>query len=73
MANPEMVKQALKDGLGIAFLSKFAIEMDIRTKSLIALSVRGLRISRELKIIHRKGRHLSRAESAFLEMARQLK
>ncbi len=73
MGNPETVKLAVKDGLGIAFLSKSATETELRSKSLIALNVRGLHISRELKIIYRKGRHLSRADSAFIEMARQLK
>jgi DNA-binding transcriptional LysR family regulator len=73
MGNPETVKLAVKDGLGIAFLSKFAIETDLRTRTLVALNVRGLHINRELKIIYRKGRHLSRADSAFIEMARQLK
>jgi DNA-binding transcriptional LysR family regulator len=73
MGNPETVKQAVKDGLGIAFLSKFTIEMDLKTRSLIALNVRGIHINRELKIIYRKSRHLSRADSAFIEMAGQLK
>lgn len=73
MGNPETVKQAVKDGLGIAFISTFAIEMELKTRSLIALNVRGLHINRELKIIYRKGRHLSRADYAFIEMAGQLK
>lgn len=73
MGNPETVKQAVKDGLGIAFLSKFTIEMDLKTRSLIALNVRGIHINRELKIIYRKSRHLSRTDSAFIEMAGQLK
>jgi DNA-binding transcriptional LysR family regulator len=73
LGNPETVKQAVKDGLGIAFLSRFAIETELKTRSLIALNVRGLHIYRELKIIYRKGRHLSRADSAFIEIAEQLK
>jgi DNA-binding transcriptional LysR family regulator len=73
MGNPETVKLAIKDGLGIAFLSRFAIETDLRARTLVALNVRGLHMSRELKIIYRKGRHLSGADSAFIEMARQLK
>ena len=70
MGNPETVKLAVQDGLGIAFLSKFAIETELRARSLVALNVRGLHISRELKIIYRKGKHLSRADSAFIEIAR---
>jgi DNA-binding transcriptional LysR family regulator len=72
LGNPETVKLAVKDGMGIAFVSKSAIEMELETKSLVALKVQGLRISRELKIIYRKGRHLSRAANALIEMAQQL-
>ena len=35
------------------------------------MRVRDLTINRELKIIHRKDKHLSRAVLAFIEMARR--
>ena len=66
------MKLAIREGLGIAFLSRFAIEQELKAKSLIALKIQGLPISRELKIIHRKGKHLGRAARAFIEMAQQL-
>jgi DNA-binding transcriptional LysR family regulator len=72
LGNPEAVKQAVIGGLGIAFLSKFAIEMELKAKSLIAVKIRGVRINRELKIIHPKGRHLGRAVIALIEAAQQL-
>jgi len=46
--------------------------MELKTKSLFALRVQGLRISRELKIICRKGKHLSRAATALIEAARRI-
>ena len=72
LGNPEAVKQAVIGGLGIAFLSKFAIEMELKAKSLMAVKIRGVRINRELKIIHPNGRHLSRAAIALIETAQQL-
>jgi DNA-binding transcriptional LysR family regulator len=70
--NPEAVKQAVIGGLGIAFLSKFAIETELKAKSLTAVKIRGVRINRELKIIHPKGRHISRAAIALIETAQPL-
>ena len=70
MENPESIKKAVQSGLGIAFISKFAIATELRAKTLTAIRVRDLTINRELKIVHRKDKHLSRAAVAFIEMAR---
>jgi len=69
MENPESVKKAVQSGLGVAFISKFAVEAELKAKSLIAVSVRGLDIRRELKIVYRKDKHLGRAAQTFISMA----
>jgi DNA-binding transcriptional LysR family regulator len=71
MENPESVKKAVQSGLGIAFISKFAVETELKAKSLVAVRVRGLDNCRELKIVYRKDKHLGRAAQRFIEMARQ--
>lgn len=71
MENPESVKKAVQSGLGIAFISKFAVETELKAKTLVAVSVRDLNIERELKIVYRKDKHLGRAAEAFIDMARQ--
>jgi DNA-binding transcriptional LysR family regulator len=70
MENPESIKKAVQSGLGIAFISKFAIATELKAKTLTAIRVRDLGINRELKIIHRKDKHLSRAARKFIEVAR---
>jgi DNA-binding transcriptional LysR family regulator len=72
MDNPEAVKQAVANGLGIAFVSQFAVETELRAKTLVAVTVKGLDINRELKIIYRKGKHLSQSASALIETAQKL-
>jgi DNA-binding transcriptional LysR family regulator len=71
MENPESVKKAVQSGLGIAFISKFAVATELKAKSLIAVRIQGLSIHRELKIVHREDKHLGRAAVAFIEMARK--
>ncbi len=73
LGNPESVKQAVMSGFGVAFLSKSAIETELKVKSLVARRVRGVHITRELKIIHRKGKHLSSAATALIEAARRIR
>jgi len=70
MENPESIKKAVQSGLGIAFISKFAIATELKAKTLTAIRVRDLTINRELKIVHRKDKHLSRAALALIKMAR---
>lgn len=67
--NPESVKKAVQSGLGIAIISTHAVESDVKAKTLVALALQGLRIRRELRIVYRKDKHLSRAAHAFIEMA----
>ena len=68
--NPESVKKAVQHGLGVAFISGFAIETELRAKTLVAVKIRDLEIRRELKIVFRKDKHLSSAAHAFVEIAR---
>ena len=69
MENPESVKKAVQSGLGIAFISKFAVETELKARTLVNVHVRGLDIQRELKIVFRKDKHLGRAAQAFIEIA----
>jgi DNA-binding transcriptional LysR family regulator len=69
MANPESVKKAVQNGLGIAFISAFAVESELKAKTLVAVKLRGLEILRELKIVYREDKHLSPAARAFLEVS----
>jgi LysR family transcriptional regulator, transcriptional activator of the cysJI operon len=71
MENPESVKRAVQSGLGIAFISKFAVETELKARSLVAVTVNGLAINRDLKIVFRKDKHLGRAAQAFIEMTRE--
>jgi DNA-binding transcriptional LysR family regulator len=71
LSNPEAVKQAVRGGLSFAFLSRFAVETAVKTKTLVAMKVKGLLLTRELKIVYRKGKHLSRAATAFIETAQE--
>jgi DNA-binding transcriptional LysR family regulator len=72
MENPESVKKSVQSGLGIAFISKFAVETELKAKSLVAVQVQGLEINRELKIVFRKDKHLGRAAKVFIEMSRDV-
>lgn len=68
--NPGVAKQAVQSGLGVAFISLFAIRTELRAKTLKTVKVLGLNIRRQLRIVHRKDKHLSRAARALIETAK---
>jgi LysR family transcriptional regulator, low CO2-responsive transcriptional regulator len=66
----ETIKRAVMAGLGIAFVSRYAVEDEIRFGRLRALSVQRMKIRRHFHVIHDERRPLSasaRAFTAFLE------
>jgi DNA-binding transcriptional LysR family regulator len=69
MANPESVKKAVQNGLGIAFISAFAVETELQAKTLLAVKIQNLEIRRQLQIVYRKDKHLSRAARALLDVS----
>ena len=72
MDNPEAVKQAVWAGLGVAYLSRFAVRTELKAGTLVVIKVKGLTICRELRIAYRKDKHLSRAARAFIEVDRAI-
>jgi DNA-binding transcriptional LysR family regulator len=64
----EGIKQAIMAGLGIAFVSVFAVRGEIETKRLGALRLRGLRIRRHFHVIHNDVRTLSASARAFMAL-----
>ena len=69
MENPESLKKAVQSGLGIAFISKFAVESEVKAKTLAKIRIPKLTINRELKIVYRKDKHLGHAARTFIELA----
>jgi len=61
----ETIKRAVMAGLGVAFVSRYAVEDELRTGRLRALSVQGVKIRRHFHVIHDERRPLSASARAF--------
>jgi len=60
------IKDAVKRGLGVAFLSRFCVQKELKAKELRAVHVRGLRLTRQFYLVYHRRRPLSPAASTFL-------
>ena len=55
--------------VGVGFIARSNIEEDIRAKALVALTFEDAQIRRDLALVFRKDKSLSRAAKAFMEIA----
>jgi DNA-binding transcriptional LysR family regulator len=68
LPHTEAIKQGVLAGLGVAFVSVFAIREEQATGRLRALRVRELRIVRHFHLIHHERRRPRTAARAFMEL-----
>lgn len=69
----EAIKQAVLAKCGVAFISEMAVRGELKRGELVSIRMSGLSITRSFSLVHRKGRTLSPAATAFSLMLRQLK
>jgi DNA-binding transcriptional LysR family regulator len=60
------ITDAVKRGLGIAFLSRLCVKRELASKELRAVAVRGLCLTRDFYLIYQRRRPLSQPASVFL-------
>jgi DNA-binding transcriptional LysR family regulator len=62
----ETIKRAVMAGLGVAFVSRYAVEDEVRSGRLRALSVQRMKVRRHFHVIHDERRPLSASARAFI-------
>lgn len=66
LGHTEAIKQAVMAGLGVAFVSVYAVRGELDTGRLRHVRVQGIRIRRHFHVIHNEGRVLTARAQAFL-------
>jgi DNA-binding transcriptional LysR family regulator len=67
MASNETIKQAVMAGMGVSFLSRHTIELEIETRRLVVLDVIGTPVIRQWHVAHLARKRLSPTAAAFKE------
>ena len=65
----ELLKRFVAADVGVGFIARSNIEEDIRAKALVAITLSDVQIRRDLALVFRKDKSLSRAAKAFMEIA----
>jgi DNA-binding transcriptional LysR family regulator len=69
MPTIEAIKRFVVAGNGVALIPGLAAEPELQRGELVAITVKELKLERQLRIIYRKGGQLSHAGQAFLKVA----
>ncbi len=73
MPSLEAIKRLVELGVGVAFVPKLTAQNEIDSGQLVGLSVREMKLVRQLHIVHRRNGVLSHAAKVFLQLAREMK
>ena len=65
----ELLKRFVAADVGVGFIARSNIEEDIRAKALVAITLADAQIRRDLALVFRKDKSLSRAAKAFMDIA----
>ena len=73
LESSEVLKRFVAADVGIGFIAQSNVAGDVKAKALAAIPLDGVLIRRDLSLIFRKDRALSRAAQAFIEIAVRIK
>lgn len=68
----EAIKLMVETGVGVALVPRLTAAAEIRSGRLCALSVREMKLERNLNIVYRRNSELSHAAKAFLTLAKDI-
>ncbi len=67
----EAIKQGVMAGLGVAFVSMYAVQGEVAAGRLHALRLRGVRVERHFHVIHHEARRVTASARAFMDLLDQ--
>lgn len=65
----ELLKRFVAAGVGVGFIPRSSIQEDVRAKALVSIPMADAQVRRDLALVFRKDKALSRAALAFIEIA----
>ncbi|HLG12851.1 MAG TPA: LysR substrate-binding domain-containing protein [Dehalococcoidia bacterium] len=71
MNGTEEVKKAVEANLGVGFVSRYAIERELRDGTLVSLQIDGFRVKRDFEMIWLKGHSLPTTAAPMIGIARR--
>ena len=71
MNGTEEVKKAVEANLGVGFVSRYAIDRELRDKTLVSIRIDGFQVGRDFELIWQKGQALPSLASPLVAIAKR--
>ena len=72
MENPEAIKRAVSNGMGISLISRLAAEDEIQKGTLLAHPISSEDMRRDINVIYNRNLQLSRSSERFIKVVKEL-
>lgn len=72
MENPEAIKRAVANGMGVSIISRLAAEEEIEKGSLLALPISTEDLRRDINVIYNRNLQLSRSSERFIKVVKEM-
>ncbi len=69
----ELLKRFVAAGVGVGFVARSNVEQDVKAGTLAAIPIADATVRRDMALVFRKDKALSRAALAFIEIAVKIK
>lgn len=71
LATLETIKEFVLLGAGVAILPRLTVQDELKSGKLVEVQVKGMKIEKTLRLVHRKENSLSHAARSFLEIVKR--
>lgn len=68
IGNQEAIKHAVVNGMGVAFMSKMAVELEVKSGLINTLKIEDCDLKRDINLVFDKRKYITPAGKAFLEL-----
>ena len=72
MENPEAIKRAVSNGMGISVISRLAAEVEIEKGTLLALPISAEDLRRDINVIYNRNLQLSRSSERLIKVIKEM-
>jgi DNA-binding transcriptional LysR family regulator len=70
LATLDTIKEFVRDGVGLAIMPRLAVQGELERGELVEIPIKGMKIEKPLRLVHRREQNMSHAAKSFLEIVK---
>ena len=70
LATLDTIKDFVRGGVGLAIMPRLAVQSELESGALVEVPIKGMKIEKPLRLVHRREQNMSHAAKSFLEIVK---